>query len=48
MFAHRTIQPHRPVEHTETAAEALAVSLNELGHVDMEYKFSQRERRHGL
>ena len=37
MFTRRTIQPHRPVEHTETAAEALAVSLNELGRVDTEY-----------
>lgn len=37
MFTRRTIQPHRPVEHTETASEALAVSLNELGRVDMEY-----------
>ena len=37
MFTRRTIQPHRPVEHTETAAEALAVSLNELGRVDMGY-----------
>ena len=37
MFTRRTIQPHRPVEHTETAAEALAVSLNELCRVDMEY-----------
>ncbi len=37
MFTRRTIQPHRPVERTETAAEALAVSLNELGRVDMEY-----------
>ena len=37
MFTRRTIQPHRAVEHTETAAEALAVSLNELGRVDMEY-----------
>ena len=37
MFTRRTIQPHRPIEHTETAAEALAVSLNELGRVDMEY-----------
>ena len=37
MFTRRTIQPHRPVEHTETAAEALAVSLNELGSVDMGY-----------
>ena len=37
MFTRRPIQPRRPVEHTETAAEALAVSLNELGRVDMEY-----------
>lgn len=37
MFTRRTIQPHRPVEHTETAAEALAVSLNELGRVDLAY-----------
>ena len=37
MFTRRTIQPHRPVERTETAAEALAVSLNELGRVDMQY-----------
>ncbi len=37
MFTRRTIQPHRPAEHTETAAEALAVSLNELGRVDMQY-----------
>ena len=37
MFTRRTIQPHRPVEHSETAAEALAVSLNELGRVDMQY-----------
>lgn len=37
MFTRRTIQPHRPVEHTDTAAEALTVSLNELGRVDMEY-----------
>ena len=37
MFTRRTIQPRRPVEHTETAAEALAVSLNELGRVDIAY-----------
>ena len=37
MFTRRTIQPHRPVEHTDTAAEALTVSLNELGRVDMGY-----------
>ena len=33
----RTIQPHRPVEHTDTAVEALAVSMNERARVDMEY-----------
>lgn len=37
MFAKRTIQPHRPVEHTETAVEALAVSMNEKAHVDLPY-----------
>ena len=37
MFTKRTIQPHRPVEHTETAVEALAVSMNEKARVDMEY-----------
>ena len=31
MFTKRTIQPHRPVEHTDTAVEALAVSMNEAG-----------------
>ena len=37
MFTRRTIQPHHHVEYTETAAEALAFSLNELGRVDMQY-----------
>jgi N12 class adenine-specific DNA methylase/adenine-specific DNA methylase len=37
MFTKRTIQPHRPVEHTETTVEALAVSMNEKARVDMEY-----------
>lgn len=37
MFTKRTIQPHRPVEHTETAVEALAVSMNEKAHVDLPY-----------
>lgn len=35
MFTKRTIQPHRPVEHTETAVEALAVSMNEKARVDL-------------
>ena len=37
MFTKRTIQPHRPVEHTETAVEALAVSMNEHAYVDLPY-----------
>ena len=37
MFTKRTIQPHRPVEHTETAVEALAVSMNEKARVDLPY-----------
>ena len=37
MFTKRTIQPHRPVEHTDTAVEALAVSMNERARVDLPY-----------
>ena len=37
MFTKHTIQPHRPVEHTETSAEALAVSMNERARVDLPY-----------
>ena len=37
MFTKRTIKPHRPVEHTETAVEALAVSMNEKARVDLPY-----------
>ena len=37
MFTKRTIKPHRPVEHTETAVESLAVSMNERAHVDLPY-----------
>ena len=37
MFTKRTIQPHRPVEHTEAAVEALAVSMNEKARVDLPY-----------
>ena len=37
MFTRRTIQPHRPVEHVETASEALAVSMNERARVDLPY-----------
>ncbi len=37
IFTKRTIQPHRPVTHTETAAEALAVSLGERAKVDLPF-----------
>ena len=33
IFERRTLERYRPVEHVETAAEALAVSLNETGDV---------------
>ena len=34
MFERRTLERYRPVEHVETAAEALAVSLNERGEIN--------------
>ena len=37
MFTKRTIKPHKAVQHCDTASEALAVSMGEKGHVDMEY-----------
>ena len=38
MFTKRTIKPHEAVQHwLDTASEALAVSMGEKGHVDMEY-----------
>ena len=33
IFQRRTLQRHRPAEHVETAAEALAISLNEVGRI---------------
>jgi N12 class adenine-specific DNA methylase len=33
IFQRRTLQRHRPAEHVETAAEALAISLNETGRI---------------
>ncbi len=36
-FHERTIQRPKPVEHTETAEEALAVTLAEKGHVDLDH-----------
>ena len=37
MFTKRTIRPHEPVTHVDTAAEALAVSITERARVDMAY-----------
>jgi len=34
IFERRTLERYRPVEHAETGAEALAISLNETGGVD--------------
>ncbi len=33
IFARRTLERHKPAEHVETAAEALAISLNETGKI---------------
>ena len=37
IFYKRTIKPYIPVTHAETSVEALAVSLNERGKVDIKY-----------
>ncbi|MEF2918976.1 MAG: SNF2-related protein, partial [Acutalibacteraceae bacterium] len=37
IFYKRTIKPYAPITHAETSVEALAVSLNERGKVDIEY-----------
>ncbi len=37
MFTKRTIKTHTPVTSVDTASEALAVSMGEKAHVDMEY-----------
>ena len=37
LFTKRTIRSHRPAEKVDTAVEALALSIGEKAHVDMEY-----------
>ncbi len=37
MFFKRTIKPNRTIEHADTSTEALTISLNEKGKVDIEY-----------
>jgi N12 class adenine-specific DNA methylase len=34
IFERRTLDRYKPADHVETAAEALAISLNETGHID--------------
>ncbi|HEX3747665.1 MAG TPA: DEAD/DEAH box helicase family protein [Bryobacteraceae bacterium] len=34
IFERRTLEKHKPTEHVDTAAEALAISLNETGGID--------------
>ena len=37
LFTKRTIRSHKPAEKVDTAVEALALSIGEKAHVDMEY-----------
>jgi N12 class adenine-specific DNA methylase/adenine-specific DNA methylase len=37
MFQKRTIKPHIPITHVDTASEALAVSMSEKARVDLDY-----------
>ena len=37
LFSKRTIRSHRPAEKVDTAVEALALSIGEKAHVDMDY-----------
>ena len=37
LFTKRTIRSHKPAEKVDTAAEALALSIGEKAHVDMDY-----------
>ncbi|MCD7740681.1 MAG: hypothetical protein LUI06_00480, partial [Ruminococcus sp.] len=47
IFTERTIVPHKPVEHVDTALEALTLSMSEKGKVDMEYMQSLTEMSKG-
>ncbi len=40
LFTKRTVKPHTPVTSVDTASEALAVSMGEKAHIDMEYMCS--------
>lgn len=40
IFFRRTVRPYEPITHADTASDALAVSLGELGRVDLSYMAS--------
>lgn len=40
IFFRRTVRPYEPITHADTATDALAVSLGELGRVDLSYMAS--------
>ena len=40
MFFKRTIKPHTPITSVDTSSEALAVSMGEKAHIDMDYMCS--------
>ena len=44
MFTKRTIKPHEAVTSVDTASEALAVSISEKAHVDMDYMAQLTEK----
>ncbi len=46
MFIKRTIKPKKTVDHADTSAEALTLSINEKGRIDIEYmaKLTRQEK----
>ncbi len=46
MFVKRTIKPTKMVDHADTSAEALTISINEKGSIDIEYmaKLTRQEK----
>ncbi|MEG1753357.1 MAG: SNF2-related protein, partial [Christensenella sp.] len=44
IFTKRTIKPHIPITHVDTASEALALSISEKACVDMEYMSSLTDK----
>ena len=44
IFSQRMIEPHRPPTHADTAADALAISMQEFGRVSIDYMASLTEQ----